>query len=96
MDTWRTFPGVKRPGREANHSPPYSAEVKKAWRYTPIPHYVFMAWCFVKHMEKFTFTSNLFILVGKPELKRPLGRPRRRWEDNIRMDLKETVWEGVN
>ena len=28
------------------------------------------------------------VLVGKPEGKRPLGRPRRRWEDNIRMDLQ--------
>jgi len=30
------------------------------------------------------------VLVGKPEGKRPLGRPRRRWEDVIRMDLRET------
>ena len=29
------------------------------------------------------------VLVGKPEGKRPLGRPRRRWDDNIKMDLKE-------
>jgi hypothetical protein len=29
------------------------------------------------------------ILVGKPEGNRPVGRPRRRWEDNIRMDLRE-------
>ena len=29
------------------------------------------------------------VLVGKPEVKRPLGRPRRRWEDNIKMDLQE-------
>jgi hypothetical protein len=29
------------------------------------------------------------ILVGKPEGKRPLGRPRRRWEDNIKIDLRE-------
>ena len=29
------------------------------------------------------------VLVGKPEGKRPLGRPRRRWEDNINMDLQE-------
>jgi hypothetical protein len=29
------------------------------------------------------------ILVGKPEEKRPLGRPIRRWEDNIKMDLRE-------
>jgi hypothetical protein len=32
------------------------------------------------------------VLVGKPEGKRPLGRPRRRWEDGIRMDLRETGW----
>ena len=29
------------------------------------------------------------VLVGKPEWKRPFGRPRRRWEDNIKMDLQE-------
>ena len=29
------------------------------------------------------------VMVGKPEGKRPLGRPRRRWEDNIKMDLQE-------
>jgi hypothetical protein len=34
------------------------------------------------------------IFVGKPE-KRPLGKPRRRWEDNIGMDLREIRWEGV-
>jgi hypothetical protein len=32
-----------------------------------------------------------WVLVGKPEGKRPLGRPRRRWEDNIKMDLQEVV-----
>jgi len=31
------------------------------------------------------------VLVGKPEGKRPLGRPRRRWEDNINMDLQKVV-----
>jgi hypothetical protein len=36
------------------------------------------------------------VLVGKPEGKRPFGRPRYRWEDNIRMDLREIVWKGVN
>jgi hypothetical protein len=37
------------------------------------------------------------ILAGKPEGKRELGRPRRRWEDNIRMDLREdgVVWTGL-
>jgi hypothetical protein len=36
------------------------------------------------------------ILVGKPERKRPLGRPRRRWEDDIRMDLREIGWGGMD
>jgi hypothetical protein len=35
------------------------------------------------------------VLVGKPEGRRPLGRPRRRWEDGIKMDLEEIVWGGV-
>jgi hypothetical protein len=34
--------------------------------------------------------------VGKPEGKRPLGRPRRRWVDNIRMDLGEVGWGDVD
>ena len=37
------------------------------------------------------------VLVGKPEGKRPLGRPRRRWEDNIKMDVRKWgvgVWTG--
>jgi hypothetical protein len=36
------------------------------------------------------------ILVGRPEGRRPLGRPRRRWEDNIKMDLREVGWGGMN
>jgi hypothetical protein len=36
------------------------------------------------------------ILVGKPEGKRPIGRTRRRWEDNIRIDLREIGWGGMD
>jgi hypothetical protein len=36
------------------------------------------------------------ILVGKPEGKRPLGRLRRMWVDNIKMDLKKIGWDGVD
>jgi len=36
------------------------------------------------------------VLVGKPEGKRPLGRHRRRWEDNIKMDLQEVGCGGVD
>jgi hypothetical protein len=39
--------GVKRPGREADHSSPASEEVKKMWIYTSIPPYVFMAYCLI-------------------------------------------------
>jgi hypothetical protein len=36
------------------------------------------------------------VLVGRPEGKRPLGRPRGRWEDNIKMDLREIWTDGAN
>jgi hypothetical protein len=36
------------------------------------------------------------LLTGRPESKRPLGRPRRRWEDNIKMDLREIGIDIVN
>jgi hypothetical protein len=36
------------------------------------------------------------VLVGRPEGKRPLGRPRRRWKDNIKMDLGEIGIDGAN
>jgi hypothetical protein len=50
------------------------------------------------HITKKYFLQNVTqdILVGKPEGIRPLGRPRRRGEDNIRMDLRETVWKVVD
>jgi hypothetical protein len=37
-----------------------------------------------------------WILVGKPEGKRPLGRPRRRWLDNIKMDIRVNGWDGMD
>jgi hypothetical protein len=36
------------------------------------------------------------ILVGMPEGKRPLGRPRRRWVDYIKIDLREIEWDGMD
>jgi hypothetical protein len=36
------------------------------------------------------------VLMGRPEGRRPLGRPRRRWEDNIKMDLQEVGWGGMD
>jgi hypothetical protein len=36
------------------------------------------------------------ILVGNPDGKRPLGRPRHRWVNNIKMDLREIGWDGMD
>jgi hypothetical protein len=46
--------GIKRPGREANHSPPSSAEVKNAWGHTSTSPYAFMEWCLMKPSDTFT------------------------------------------
>jgi hypothetical protein len=54
-----------------------------------------MRW--VGHVARMGEKRNAYrILVGKPEGKRPLGRQRCRWVDNIKMDLRELVWEGVD
>jgi hypothetical protein len=39
---------------------------------------------------------NTYIMFGQPKVKTPLGKPRRRWEDNITMDLQERGWEHVD
>ena len=36
------------------------------------------------------------VLVGRPEARRPLGRPSLRWDDNIKMDLQDVGWRGVD
>jgi len=54
-----------------------------------------MRW--VGHVERLGEMRNSHnILVKKPEGKRPFGRPGRRREGNIRMDVRELVWKGVN
>jgi hypothetical protein len=55
-------PEVKRPRREANHSPLSSADVKNAWNYTFISPNVFMAWCLIKRRDTFTFTLPIKVL----------------------------------
>jgi hypothetical protein len=46
------------------------------------------------HVARMREKRNAYwILVGKLKGKRPLGRPRRRWEDNIKMDLREIGWD---
>jgi hypothetical protein len=54
-----------------------------------------MGW--VGHVARMGEKRNAYrLLVGKPEGRRPLGKPRRKWVDNIRMDLFELVWGDVD
>jgi len=54
-----------------------------------------MEW--TEHVARMLEMRNAYnILVGKPEGKSPFWRTRRRWEDNIRMDVREILWEDVN
>jgi hypothetical protein len=49
------------------------------------------------HVPRMGEKTNAYrILVGNPEGKKPLGRPRRRWVNNIKMDLRETRWDGMD
>jgi hypothetical protein len=49
------------------------------------------------HVARMVENRNAYrILVGMPEGKRPLGSPRRRLVDNIKMDLREIEWDGVD
>jgi hypothetical protein len=53
-----SFLRLKRPGREADHSPPPSNEVKNAWSYTSTSPYVFMEWCLVRKKDNVTFYND--------------------------------------
>jgi hypothetical protein len=45
---------------------------------------------------QFSVDTVTRILAGKPEGKRPLGRPKRRWVENIKIDPRETGWDGMD
>jgi hypothetical protein len=55
-------PVIKRPEREADHSPPSTAEVKNEWSCSSTPPYAFVAWCSVKHRDNFTCTFTFYVL----------------------------------
>jgi hypothetical protein len=65
--------GIKRPEREADHSPPSSAEVKNTWSYTSTPQYVFVAWCLVGHRDNFT-SGYSTTAVKHPPTDQPSAR----------------------
>jgi hypothetical protein len=53
-----------------------------------------MRW--VGHVARLGEVRGAYILVGRPEERRPLGTPRHRWEDNIKMDLREIGFGDVD
>jgi hypothetical protein len=79
--------GVKRPGREADHSSPSSAEVNNAWSYTSTPPYVFMAWYLVKHRDNFTF----HLLSIKRCNHRVKTLDQRSFQESRRLGLEESL-----
>jgi hypothetical protein len=57
---------------------------------------MFSAYKFILNIVEYKITGKAYrILVGKPEARRPLGRLRRRWVDNIKMNLGEIEWYGM-
>jgi hypothetical protein len=71
MGTGDSFPGVKRLGREANHSPQSSAEFKNTWTYTSTPPYAFTAWCLVKSTGTTLLLPLLFVYIRKKNCQSP-------------------------
>jgi hypothetical protein len=68
------------------YASPYITTLIKSWTVGWVGRVTRMGW--IRNAYK--------VLVGKSEGKRPRGRPRRRLEDNIRTDLREIGWEGVD
>jgi hypothetical protein len=83
-------PGVKRPGREADHSPPPTADVKNAWSYTSTPKHVCMAWYLITRNVFWLFTCT----VTTHRTKRSEGRLCRisdtTWQRSSSGDIKKT------
>jgi hypothetical protein len=79
--------GVKRPGREADQSPPSSVKVKKGWSYTFTLPTRPQAWCLVKYRDNFTFTFNIVRAVKSTVLW---------WNGNVvwlgRQEMQTQIW----
>jgi hypothetical protein len=104
MGSGGSIPGVKRPEREADHSPPSSTEVKNAWSYTSTPLYVFMTWRLVKHRDSFTFYIYLYIRVTLGECNNNMATSNLYLPSGLMVTINEppdlnyirtTVWRKI-
>jgi hypothetical protein len=89
--------GVTRPGRDADHSPPSSVQVKNGWSYTSTPQYAFMAWCSIK-TQGLTLTlpcinevRTVCKLISPTETKAVISRVARQ-TDRCCMTVLEVQW----
>jgi hypothetical protein len=97
----RTVSGPRRDGVKGEWRKLHSGELHKLSTSPDIIRQIKsrrMRWA--GHVARMGDERNVYrVLVGKPEGKRPLERPRRRWEDGIKMDLREIgwgVWSGFS
>jgi len=101
MCTEDHFPGVKRRKSEPYRIFPFRLHNEELNDLYSSPNIVRviksrrMRWA--RHVARMSEETGVYmVLVVKPEGKRPLGRPRRRWVDNIRIDLQDVgVWTGL-
>jgi hypothetical protein len=101
---WALSLGVKRPAREADHSPQSSAEVTNAWSYTSTPQYASIAWCSVKSQGQLYLYLSPFILQMSSHIPVSYSLPRFKylWLVNnmnaalpyIHKYVKQTAWTG--
>jgi hypothetical protein len=76
MGTGVCFPKGKPVGREADHSPPSTAEVKSAWRYSSTPPYVFMAWWLLSTEAERLYPAETHLARTSSLQDTDLGRDR--------------------
>jgi hypothetical protein len=82
MGTWGSFPGVERSGREADHSPPTSAEVKIMWIYKYTPPYVYrdnFAFTLASHPKTKQVAFDECADLDSPALTNKMNTPDDRW-----------------
>jgi hypothetical protein len=89
--------GFKHIRREADKSPSFTTDIINEWNSSPNRMIKSRRMRWAGHVARMREKRNAYrILVGKPEGRRPLGRPRRRWVDNIKIDVGEIEWDGVD
>jgi hypothetical protein len=92
---WRIF-GPKRDEVTGEWRKQHNEELNELYCSPKIVRFIKSRMSWAGHVARMRGSGVYRVLVGKPEGKRPLGRPKRRWEDNIKMDLQEVRCGGMD